>query len=113
MVEYEQTQENKKHDILVKKADQLECRRKRVFNADFGMIASLGGVLIAPIVLGVLGGGWLDEHFKQSFSWRLCGIFAGFVWGIFNAYWWIKIEDAKIAAGERRGNKADGGKRDA
>ena len=82
--------------MLLHKAELLENRPYRHWHANFGMIASLGGVIIVPIVLGILGGGWLDEHFAQSFSWRLSGLFLGFLWGLFNAYFWLSIENKKI-----------------
>ncbi|MCI5634309.1 MAG: AtpZ/AtpI family protein [Alphaproteobacteria bacterium] len=89
-------------NTLIKKAQQLKTRRQQHWNANFGMIASLGGVIIVPIVLGVFCGGWLDEHFPADFSWRLSLLFLGFVWGLVNACYWIKNEEAKIEKNEQR-----------
>ncbi len=82
---------------LSHKVEQLENRPYRHWSSNFGMIASLGGVIIMPILLGLWGGGYLDEYYPQHFSWRLSGLFLGFFWGIMNAYFWIKIEERKIA----------------
>lgn len=80
----------------------MKRRYQRRWSSNFGMIASLGGVIIVPIILGIIGGGYLDEKFPQRFSWRLSLLFLGFVWGVVNAYFWIKIEDQKIAKMEQR-----------
>jgi len=83
-------------DSLICKAEKIKKRPYIKWNTEFGMIASLGGVIIIPVLLGIWFGGWLDEHFAQHFSWRLSLLFVGFVWGGFNAYWWFQIEEAKI-----------------
>lgn len=84
--------------VLEHKAEQLAHRPFRRWHSNFGMIASLGGVIIMPILIGLFGGGYLDEVYPQHFSWRLSGLFLGFLWGLINAYFWIKIEDRKIAS---------------
>ena len=86
-------------------AQQLKMRRRQRWSADFGMIASLGGVIIVPILLGVFGGGWLDEHFPLDFSWRLSLLFLGLLWGLVNGYYWLKFENAKIEHSEQRANQ--------
>ena len=104
--DFDDTAEKEIHDTLMHKAQQLKARRQQRRNANFGMIASLGGVIIVPILLGVFGGGWLDEHFPVDFSWRLSLLFLGFVWGMANAYYWIKNEEAKIEKNEQRSAEA-------
>ena len=96
MSDFETPHDKKIRDNLICKAEQIKRRPYRKWNTQFGMIASLGGVIIIPILLGIWSGGWLDEHLPQRFSWRLSLLFVGFVWGAFNAYWWLKIEEAKI-----------------
>lgn len=81
---------------LTHKVEQLENRPYRHWHSNFGMIASLGGVIIMPILLCLWGGSYLDEVYPQHFSWRLSGIFLGFMWGLLNAGLWIKIENRKI-----------------
>lgn len=84
------------NEMLLHKAELLKLRSERHWSSNFGMIASLGGVIITPLLLGILGGGWLDEHYPEHFSWRLSGLFLGFLWGGINAYFWITIENKKI-----------------
>ena len=81
---------------LIHKAEMLQNRPNRRWHSNFGMIASLGGVIIMPILLCLWGGTYLDVHYPQHFSWRLSGIFLGFIWGLTNAYLWIKTENRKI-----------------
>ena len=88
--------EEKINETLLHKAELIQQRPLRRWNANFGMIASLGGVIIVPLLLGILGGGWLDEHYPQRFSWRLSCLVLGFVWGFANAYFWIVTENKKI-----------------
>ncbi len=97
MVEFEKVQNAKVRDELVYKAELLKQRPYRRWRSGFGMIASLGGVIIIPVLLGIWFGGYLDETAPQKFSWRLSFLFVGFVWGIFNAYMWVAIENRKIA----------------
>ncbi len=100
MVEFEKTQNIKVRDDLIHKAELLKRRPYRHWSTHFGMIASLGGVIIVPILLGIWCGGYLDDVLPQRFSWRLSLLFIGFVWGAFNAYMWVKIENKKIDESE-------------
>ena len=93
-------------DELMRKAELLKRRSDRTWRANFGMIASLGGVIIVPILLGLFSGSYLDEVLPQRFSWQLSLLFVGFVWGFFNAYLWIKVENEKI---EKIGRDKDDG----
>ena len=97
MVEFEKIQNTKVRDELVYKAELMKMRPYMRWKTNFGMIASLGGVIIIPILLGIWCGGYLDEVLPQRFSWRLSLLFVGFAWGAFNAYMWVKIENKKIA----------------
>lgn len=89
-------------DALARKAVRLKMRPEQNISAGFGMIAALGGVIIIPIVLGLWAGMFFDTHYPVSFSWRLSLTFCGFIWGMINAYFWIKIENEKIAATEHK-----------
>lgn len=97
--------DEKLEKTLVRKAELMQRRNSRSWRANFGMIASLGGVIIVPILLCLWGGSYLDEVLPQRFSWRLSLLFVGFAWGFFNAYHWIKIENEKI---DRIGRDSDG-----
>ncbi len=96
MSEYKKNHEQEINETLLHKAELLKLRSQRHWSSNFGMIASLGGVIITPLLLGIFGGGWLDEHYPQNFSWRLSGLFIGFLWGFVNAYFWISVENKKI-----------------
>lgn len=96
MVEFEEVQDSQVRDELIRKAELIKRRPYRRWHTHFGMIASLGGVIIVPILLGLWLGGYLDETLPQRFSWRLSLLFVGFVWGAFNAYMWVSIENRKI-----------------
>ena len=97
MVEIKTAEDKQTRDKLLRKGKLLKQRTDKSFNSDFGMIASLGGVIITPILLGIWAGGYLDVSFPQTFSWRLILLFIGIIWGIFNAYLWIKNEEKKIS----------------
>lgn len=96
MVEFEKAQNLKVRDELIHKTELLKRRPYRRWSTNFGMIASLGGVIIVPMLLGLWCGGYLDSVAPQRFSWRLSLLFVGFVWGAFNAYMWVSIENKKI-----------------
>ena len=96
MVDFEKAQNTQVRDELIRKAELLKQRPYRRWSTHFGMIASLGGVIIVPILLGIWGGGYLDEVVPQRFSWRLSLLFVGFMWGAVNAYMWVSIENKKI-----------------
>lgn len=102
MTEFDNSHGKEICDKLVRKAELLKKRPYRTWNANFGMIASLGGVIIVPILLGLWSGGYLDRVSPQRFSWRLLLLFLGFLWGGFNAFCWVKMENKKIAKLEER-----------
>ena len=101
MTEFDNKKAQEIADNLARKAVRLKVDSEQNISAGFGMIAALGGVIILPIVLGLWAGIFLDTHYPISFSWRVSLTFCGFVWGMINAYFWIKIENEKIAAAER------------
>ena len=96
MADYNDNEQSKIRNKLVEKAQAMQERPHQKWRANFGMIASLSGVIITPIIIGIFGGGYLDEVWPQHFSWRLTGVFLGFIWGLSNAYFWIKFENEKI-----------------
>lgn len=102
MNDYDNMLEKEIKDKLEKKALMLKVHKKQHWNANFGMIASLGGVIISPIILSIWLGSVLEKKYPMNFSWQLTMIFVGFLWGFVNAYYWIKLENAKIAKNEQR-----------
>jgi len=107
MVEIKTAGDKEERDKLIYKAELMKKRRNSTFNTEFGMIASLGGVIITPMFLGILGGSYLDDTYPQQFSWRLIFLFLGIVWGCINAYFWIAAEEKKIAKLEDKNRKED------
>ena len=101
MADYDEIAEAKIQKTLERKARLLAIRKKQRWRSDFGMVASLGGVIIVPILLGIWIGGKLEELYPVEFSWRLTMLFLGFWWGGINAYFWIKIENDKIKKNEQ------------
>jgi len=106
MAEFHTAREREVKEELMRKAELLKKRSDRTWRTNFGMIASLGGVIIVPILLGLFAGSYLDEVIPQRFSWQLSLLFVGFAWGFFNAYLWIKVENEKI---EKIGRDEDDG----
>lgn len=100
--EFENKNAEKITSDLARKAVMMKLKKEQQLNVSFGLIAALGGVIIIPILLGIWGGTFLDTHYPVSFSWRLSLIFCGFIWGMINAYFWIKIEEEKIKHAETK-----------
>ncbi|MDO4161924.1 MAG: AtpZ/AtpI family protein [Pseudomonadota bacterium] len=100
--DFDNVSEKEIRNTLIHKANLHRLRQRQGRGANFGMIASLGGVIIVPILIGIFVGGWLDENWPQNFSWRLNLLFLGFVWGLVNGYFWLKVEEAKIVREEQR-----------
>lgn len=65
----------------------------------------VGWSVAVPVLLGILAGIWLDEHFPMPFSWVLTGLFVGVFIGSFNAWMWISNEREKIQ--KRRENNEE------
>lgn len=107
MVEFEKSNAEEIRNELIRRAENLR-RKKGMLSANFGMVASLGGVIIVPLLLGIFLGGYLDEKVPVSFSWRLSCLFMGAVWGAFNAYFWVKNEENKIRKMEEKSKQGEG-----
>ena len=93
MADLNQLEDKKTEEILVKKAKQLQDRPNRSMYMNMGIVGILGGIMIFPLLIGILLGGWLDEKYAvTSFSWRLNLMIVGFFLGCYYAYRWIKLE---------------------
>lgn len=101
MQKYEEDANKNVEQLLVRKALLMQMKKEQKISTNLGKIATLGGVIIMPILLGIWAGTFMDTHYPVTFSWRLTLIFCGFVWGMINAYFWVKIENEKISATER------------
>ena len=93
MADLNELEDKKTEQILVKKARQLQDRPNRSMYMNMGIVGILGAIMIFPLLIGILSGGWLDEKYPvSSFSWRLNLMVVGFVLGLYYAYRWIKLE---------------------
>ena len=93
MAEFDKTEDKKVQEVLIKKAELMKNRSGRTFYANFGMVAALGVIMMSPLILGVLLGGWLDKNQTvEGFSWRLNLMIIGFFIGLYYSYRWIKYE---------------------
>ena len=93
MSEFNQLEDKKTEEILIRKAKQLQDRPNRSMYMNMGIVAILGGIMIFPLLIGILLGGWLDEKYAiSSFSWRLNLMIVGFFVGLYYAYRWVKLE---------------------
>ncbi len=91
--QFDPTDDKKIENQLIHKAQQLENRDYRSLYVNVGIIGILGGIIIFPILLGILFGGWLDETYPVDvISWRLNLMLIGFVFGIYYGYVWVKKE---------------------
>ena len=66
MSEFNQLEDKKTEQILVKKAKQLQDRPNRSMYMNMGIVGILGGIMIFPLLIGILLGGWLDEKYEVS-----------------------------------------------
>lgn len=55
-----------------------------------GLFGIIGWSISIPTLLGTALGIFLDKRFTQSFSWTITLLFAGVIFGAFNAWHWIK-----------------------
>lgn len=90
---FDPTDDKKIEEQLIHKVHQLENRDYRSLYVNVGIIGILGGIIISPILIGILIGGWLDKNYPiDPISWQLNLIFIGFIIGMYYAYVWIKKE---------------------
>lgn len=55
-----------------------------------GLFGIIGWSISIPTLIGIALGIYLDKKFTQGFSWTITLLFAGIVFGSFNAWHWIK-----------------------
>ena len=91
--QFDPTDDKKIELQLIHKARQLENRDYRSLYVNVGIIGILGGIIISPILLAILIGGWLDEKYSiDPISWRLNLMLIGFVIGLYYGFVWVKKE---------------------
>ncbi len=93
MSQFDKTEDKKVEAVLVKKAKQLNDRANRSLYVNVGIVAILGGIIVFPLLIGILLGGWLDKSATvDGLSWQLNLMILGFICGLYYAYRWIKLE---------------------
>ena len=93
MSEFDKIEDKKVEKVLVRKAKQLKDRPNRNLYANVGIVAILGGIIVFPLLIGILLGGWLDKNAPvDGLAWQLNLMIVGFFFGLYYAYCWIKWE---------------------
>ena len=93
MSEFDKTDDKKIEKVLVYKAKQLQDRPNRNLYANVGIVAILGAIIVFPLLIGILLGGWLDKNVPiDGLAWQLNLMLIGFGFGLYYAYCWIKLE---------------------
>lgn len=93
MAQFDKTEDKKIEAVLVRKAKQLQDRPNRTLYVNVGIVAILGGIMIFPLLIGILLGGWLDKNAPiDGLAWQLNLMVIGFFVGCFYAYKWVKLE---------------------
>lgn len=80
-----------------KEERKLEAQRqnKSVWSG-LGLFGMVGWSVAVPTLLGAALGVWLDNNFKQNFSWTLSLLLAGLMLGCLIAWSWVQKEDLEI-----------------
>ena len=108
MSEFDKTEDKKVEKVLVYKAKQLQDRPNRVLYANVGFVAILGGIIVFPLLIGILLGGWLDKNRPvEGIAWQLNLMIIGFGIGLYYAYRWIKLEGIEKIDKAYQKNKKD------
>ena len=82
----------------------LKAARKQRFLRDgdqgvwfgLGMSGLIGWSVALPTLFGVSLGIWLDQRYRQAFSWTLTLLFAGLILGCFSAWRWVARQNDAI-----------------
>ena len=61
-----------------------------------GMFGMIGWSVVAPALLGAAIGIWLDQHYRESFSWTLSGLILGLAIGCVIAWFWVDKENKNM-----------------
>lgn len=80
---------------------RAQTRRDNVVWFGLGMMGLVGWSIVAPTLLGVALGVWLDEHVPGKQSWTLTLLLAGLFLGCLNAWRWVAKEERALTEEER------------
>lgn len=82
-------------ETINKKASR-HVKAKRIRNGGImfgmGVFGLVGWTVAIYTILGVLLGKWIDSRWPSNYSWTLTLLIIGLVFGIFNAWHWVKKE---------------------
>ncbi len=65
-----------------------------------GFTGLVGWSTVAPTMLGMVIGVWIDRHYPSPFSWTLSLMLAGLTLGCFVAWEWVSQEQERIATSQ-------------
>lgn len=85
---------------------KLTARRNATPGVWFGlgMMGLVGWSIVVPTLLGAAIGLWLDRRYPGGHSWTLALLMAGLTLGCFNAWHWVRKEDAAMRDAQEPGN---------
>jgi ATP synthase protein I len=84
--------------IIEKEQRKIKAANQPKNNIWFGLgtMGMIGWSVVAPALVGVLAGTWLDNKYPQLFSWTLSLLIVGLISGSVIAWYWVDKEDKKI-----------------
>ena len=74
---------------------KAQSENKSVWSG-LGLFGIIGWSIVVPTILGAALGIWLDNNYKQDFSWTLSLLVAGLILGCVIAWNWIEKENKEI-----------------
>jgi len=87
-------------------SERIGAKEKRMLKArgkspatiwlGFSMIGLIGWSVVAPTLIGIAVGVWLDKRHPGSYSWTLMLLSGGLLIGCANASYWVAKEYKKI-----------------
>lgn len=86
--------------IANKERRKIYARRAKPYGGDWfglGFAGLVGWSIVAPTLLGMAIGIWLDFHFSGSFSWTLTLMLGGLTLGCLVAWEWVMREQKRLA----------------
>lgn len=74
--------------VRMRRARREQWRREgeRSIAQNFAMIGAIGWTIVAPTLIGIFVGRWLDRHFTAGIFWTLSLMFAGLAMGCWLAW---------------------------
>ncbi len=80
-----------------KEERKLQAQRdKKSVWSGLGLFGIVGWSIVVPTILGAALGIWLDNHYKNDFSWTLSLLVAGLMLGCGIAWNWVQKENKEI-----------------